>query len=76
MDYDLGDITLSSLTGFNKGRYSEFADLDNLGSTNFTFFGSTTGYNFAFLVEGELRDVAWHNARRNASIMSKSSMML
>ncbi len=56
-DYDVSDsITLSSLSAYNKGRYSELADLDNLGSTNSTFFGSNTGYNFAFLVEGISKD--------------------
>jgi iron complex outermembrane receptor protein len=56
-DYDVSDeITLSSLTAYNKGRFSELADLDNLGSTNFTFFGSNTGYNFSFLIESISKD--------------------
>ncbi len=56
MDYQLGDITLSSLTGFNKGRWSELADLDNLSSTNQSFFGSLAGYNFYFLIDSISKD--------------------
>ena len=55
MDYQAGNITFSSLTGYNRGRNSELADLDNLGSTNFTFFGAP-GYNFSFLIESVSHD--------------------
>jgi iron complex outermembrane receptor protein len=58
-DYKLGDtgITLSALTGWNREKKSELADLDNVGDTSQVLAGSTRGYfDYPYLIEGRSRD--------------------
>jgi len=57
-DWKLGDtgLTLSSNTGWNHERFSELADLDNIGPTNFAGFTALGGYNFLFMIDSKSRD--------------------
>lgn len=61
-DYDFADLglTLSSLTAYNKERYSQLADIDQYGSillrNNTTSVGARSYYDFPFLVERVNRD--------------------
>lgn len=65
-DYDVGDtgLTLSTLTAFNKERYSQYSDIDNYGSVLLPntanaaniAAGARSYYDFPFLVERVNRD--------------------
>ncbi|MBB5686256.1 TonB-dependent receptor [Sphingobium boeckii] len=57
LDWEIGDtgLTVSSLTGYNKTWYSEVADSDNLGSTNFDA-ANAGGYGAFVLIDSVQRD--------------------
>lgn len=61
-DYELPDtgLTFSTLTAFNKERYSQFADIDQYGSiliaNNTAQAGARSYYDYPFLVERVNRD--------------------